>query len=542
MNTTSHDSDLRGPHGTLRIGTLAVAVLSSAVVGAPALAEDRPGAPERLGSAIAHLVPYSLDGSTLAALGELGELTGEPDGRVAATAAFIRAAAEIDLLAYTFLADDPAARDRLASALGTTPDELVEAIAGHVRQASRGAFAPQIAASADVLSCLESDERARCGPLLRRVADGGGASATAARMLLLRDLVSAVERARTGSEADGIGVLVEQSRPLCDTPGRADVASLCREIRARDAARPQLAEQVFRHAIEDLAALERAGQGDDPLVRLTSGWMESARARLGWMAFRRPVTGEGVFQGMDLPGASSSPGTLPLEILVAGPTEVSIALTPANIVDAHGSHNLGAEGDLALPGKSVLTAPFDFRPVIRPIKQLTDALGELRESVDRSIADIAGDGPSWITSGDRALGLAVDRSTTLVDLGRYVASARAAGYRRFALVGRRSDGQLAALPVSSATNEEGPTPANIPLLRVGPTTVDFTSSGPPQSFPRSELERLGPAVVRALDGTGRGYAIQGRPMMPFGIVFPSIDAVAAAAEHGPPECLLLLPP
>ena len=518
-------------------------VLATILLTTEALAEEGGPASGRLAGAISKLVPYDMEGSTLEALETLDTLAGDQNARVASTAQFIRAAAEVDILAFATLSDDSVMRDRLANALGTTPTEVREVVEGHLTLAAQGSFSAQIASSADVLSCLGADDWNRCGPLMRRVADSGGASATAARLFLLHRVIEAVSSARTASPEQGIAALVAQSRPLCAVPGRSDIARLCREHERSSAARMRLGEVVFQQAQEDLEALDRAGDGDDPLVALASSWVTAIRGRMGWLAFTQPLDATTI-SGVRLPDATSTYGTPPIELLVIGTEEVAAALAPTTIIHPSGPQRIGSQGDFALPGKTILTAPYGFRPVIRPIKQVTETLTQLRTQVDEAIGQLGGDGPDWLSSEGRVLGLVVDRGTTLVDLARYVSSARRAGYERFALFGRREDGQLAMIPASSGTMADGPTPANVPRLRVGPVDVSYTDSdGPPLNIPRREPERLGPAVVSRLNGsTTPIFAIQGRPMMTYGLVFPSIDAVVGAAQSTSPSCLFLLPP
>jgi len=304
----------------------------------------------------------------------------------------------------------------------------------------------------------------------------------------------------------------------------------------------RLGEVVFQQAQEDLEALERAGDGNDPLVALATDWVAGIRGRLGWLAFTQPLD-QGAIAGLRLPAATSPSAASPIELLVIGLEEVSAALAPTTIIHSSGPQRLGTDGDFALPGKTIITAPFGFRPVIRPIKQVTEPLQGLRTQVDEAIESMGANGPEWLGSEGRVLGLIVDRGTTLVDLARYVSSARRAGYERFAFFGRRDDGQLAMIEVSAGSMADGPRPANMPRLRVGPADVSYTDSdGPPLSIPRREPERLGPAVARRLEGDSTRFAIQGRPMMTYGLVFPSIDAVVGAAHPANPACLFLLPP
>lgn len=528
-----------GPLGH-RALVLALALALAGVGSSPARAQDDDPA-HQLSRAIAQLVPYDLDGTTPRALRTLDELASSPVQRIASTARFIRAAAEVDLLAFAMLSDDAELRAGLAAALRTTPEQLLSVVQAHVEQASSGSHAQQIAPSAQLLGCLDEATGTRCGPILRQVADSGGASATAARLYLLRSLIQAVEGARAGTPNRTISVLLEQSGPICAGPCRPEIARLCREVRGGGSARVRLAEAVYRQAVEDVLALERAGRGDDPLVGLASGWVSTLRGRLGWLAFTQPFGAE-LVDGLTLPEATSPATPPPLELLIVGPEEVSLALSPTTMVRAGGNRRLGREGGFALPGKTLLRGPFHYRPVVRPIKGVTEPLGQLRGQVNAAIEAMGTGGPAWLAPDQRPLGLVVDRRTTLVDLSRYIKSARSAGYQRFMLLGRRQDGGLAALPATLDNTADGLGPGERPRLRIAPAAVEVTGSGGrTASFSHHDRGSLGGAVARLLDGSEPAFVVQGRPMMPFGLVFPTIDAVVTAAQPNDPECLVLLP-
>lgn len=225
---------------------------------------------------------------------------------------------------------------------------------------------------------------------------------------------------------------------------------------------------------------------------------------------------------------------------LSGPT--AVALSPVVAQTAMGLVALDDRTGLALPGQPIEGLPRRFRPVIRPLDAVTEALVEARGRLTETLAEL-GEGPTWAESPERELGLLVDGSINLIDLARYVLSAREAGFERFVLLGRRSDGQLATISAEFGSVQRGPDPSMLPQLRVAPRDVTFESPEElPIEIPRDELTRLGQQARPFLAEGRLAFAAQARPMMPLRMVLPSIDAVAAASERSSPVVLFMLPP
>lgn len=510
---------------------------------APARAE-RGEDTRRLAAAMGSLAPYDLDGQTLAALDELASLAESLDSTVASTARFLRAAAAVELLAYARLTDDDELAAQLARAMRVPAADLVWAVERDLGTcARRGSLARQAASARAVLECLApTADAAACAPRLRQVADSDRAGASAARLLLLDRVVRAAEAARRQPPGQAVDALVGAAGPLCAATTDAALRAACGAAAGPDAeARTAVAQATLEAAAADVAALRCAAAGGDPLAGLAESWLEGARSRMGWLVLSRPLD-PAALPEIRLPEATAEPTAPPMTLLVVGRDAVTVGMSPATILGPEGAVRLDERTGLGLPGRRVLSLPGSFRAVIRPVPEVTAALTEARTAVGEALDAQGEGGPEWLASERDVLGLLVDSGTTLVDLARYVASAREAGFQRFALFGVRQDGRLAAVRADVGSVQDGP-PAAVPRVTVGPTEVTLSGpTGPAPRFQRrGELARLGQAAVAQLVSEPRTFAVEGRPMMPFGIVFPSMDAVVAAAQPEPSRCLLLLP-
>jgi len=129
------------------------------------------------------------------------------------------------------------------------------------------------------------------------------------------------------------------------------------------------------------------------------------------------------------------------------------------------------------------------------------------------------------------------------DLAHYIASARSAGFQRYRLFGAREDGELGAIWADLGAIQDGPEPADLPLLRIYSQGVRFTSSaGGMIEVRREELADALPRFVRHLSSSRRSFAVQPRPDQTYGVVLPVIDALMSAAPNGTLPVYLMLPP
>lgn len=526
-----------------RIVTLILVAVAVSIPGRVRAQDEAPRL--RLRQVTNALVPYRPDGDSLDALVELAELGRSVDPRVAATARFLRAAASVDLFVYSDLTDDPRLRESLAAALGVELADLVSHIDQELRDAALGAFAPEVESCRTVLACAADPAREGCTTRIRRVADSGRAGATAARLMIFEAMVRTAEESRAGPAARATALLVEQGSQLCASPQLPAVARPCQAAaNERDQPRRQaaLVRAVIAQAAQDLRTLRQFAEGGDPMARLASGWLDGAVERMGWSLLPQPFTTTS-FADLTLPG-SDNPSTLPpLELLVVSRSGVSVALTPATVVTVDGPLQLDEEAGFPLPGRRVLALPAEFRPVVLPVSEVTEALGELRQSVTRVLEPLGDNGPTWLPPQQATLGVLVDRGVLLVDLARFVVSAQRAGYERFILMGLRDDGQLGVIPADFGTVRDGPEPRNLPRLRVSPLDVSFTpNAGIPVEASHDEFPGLAPPLAGELAGGRHSFAAQGRIALTYGRVFPAIDAIMAAAPSGTPPVHFLLPP
>lgn len=496
----------------------------------------------QLTNATMRLVPYDFEGNTLHALADISLLTDSLDERVAMTSRFLSAAASVDLYVYATLSQDDEALGALAQALGTSVDGLPAEMERRCEAASIGAYVRVMASYRTVATCVEAPDEGQCGMQLRQVADGQVGASAAARLLLLGRVVDAVSQAMRQDASSIAAPLVAVSAPLCAAPSSQEVRQACEAARTQGGDQTALARAVYAQALTDIAALDEARAGDDPFVNLVSEWVDQSRQNLGWLAFPIPLRDEH-FTRSKLPRAASSPSSLPFEYLVLSSSEgASFALSPTLIVKGASTRRLDQENNLALPGKNVFPPPFSFRPVVRPVKQVTEALRGIRREVGRIFDSLGDNRPTWLRNEDRTLGIVVDHDMIMTDVARFIWSAREAGYENFAFVGRHDDGNLSAIPFVVAREDDRGDSSRLPTVIVGPTGVRlFIPQGPNMEFPRND-SRIGSNIAGHLNGHNPTFAIHtSQPWMAYNWLFPTIDSIMHAGHPNVRQCVVLLP-
>jgi len=519
---------------------LALLLATCVVVGANQAHAQSPEPRRQLASALSELTPYDMEGGTLDALGDLGELRSSLDRDVAATARFVRAAALVDLLTHARISETPALRQSLAAAVGTGEAELESAILEDLDTAMTGPHHRPATAYRTLVPCINA-ESSECSTVLARIARRRGPASGAARLLSLGQTIDAIVAARTMEPSEAEATLVTLSVDICEEPGTAELSDLCRRAQSADrTARQRLSTLAVENAMASVSELVSAEAMQNPLMALSSQWLDTMRSRLGWIAMPGRPDLSGI-DGLRLPNATAESNATPMSLLLWGSSGVSVALGPVLALNAEGSQRLDEVGGAPLPGRRILRFPHHFRPALRPIAEVTVALTELRADRERAVAPLGNDVPAWLEAEATTLGLLVDPEITLVDLTRLILSAREAGFESFRLVGQRSDGALAAFPVSFESLATGG--RRLPFARVGPTDVTVgATEGPPTVVRRSNRAGIGQAMASRLSPGNNRFVVQGRPMMTLRLVFPSIDAVNAAAPDISPQCTLLLPP
>lgn len=536
------DRGLAGEASSLR-ATFICALIFGLCAAMPALAQAQEQTARRqLTNATTRLVPYDFEGNTLHALADVSLLTDSLDERVALTSRFLSAAASVDLYVFATLSHDDEALGALAQALGTSTDGLSAELERRCEAASIGAYVRVMASYRTVASCVESPNEGQCGTQLRQVADAGVGASAAARLLLLGRVVEAVGQAMQQDASSVSAPLVAVSGPLCSAPTSQAVRQACEAAQAQGGDQTALARAVYAQALTDIAALDEAGAGNDPFVNLVSDWVDQSRQNLGWLAFPIPLRDEH-FTHSKLPRAASEPSPLPFEYMVLSSSRgASFALSPTLIVKGTSTRRLDQENDLALPGKNVFPPPFTFRPVVRPVKQVTESLRGLRARVGEIFESLGDDRPTWLQNEDRTLGIVVDEDMIMTDVARFIWSAREAGYENFAFVGRHDDGSLAAIPFMVAREDDRGESTRLPTVVVGPTGVRlFIPQGPNMEFPRTDA-RVGSNIAGYLNGQNPTFAIHtSQPWMAYNWLFPTIDSIMHAGHPNVRRCVVLLP-
>lgn len=517
------------------------ACLAALAASWPSRAAAEPEAPgRRLSAVTARLVPYDVDGATMVALGELGELSRSLDAGVAQRASFLRSAAATELYVYALTAGDDAALAQLARALRLTPVELPVGLARTYEEVVAGPHRREAAPYRAVAACASRAADRTCAARLRRIADAGGAASAAARLLLLRPTVAALRAHRGEGAVAALAALVE---PTCAAPSSPAVVSACVAARQRAGDETAAAVAVMLQAFADLAALEQLGGGADPFAALVAPIAGRARTDLGGMTLPLRTTAADLEAGDAVPVLAGATAAPPFELLVVSAARgASVALAPAVAIRGEAPSRLDHQAALALPGTRILAAPFRFRPVLRPLDDVVRALTDLRSRAVALTGTLGEARPAWLDDAGRTLGVIADRDLTYLDLARFVLSARQAGYERFAIVGRRTGGELVALPVEVARLED-PLPPESVRISVSAGGVRLSRAGRPVV----ELERgdpgLGPAASRLLAGDAPAIAITvAQPWLAQGWVLSVADAIAAAAPGRPPRFTLVLPP
>jgi hypothetical protein len=178
---------------------------------------------------------------------------------------------------------------------------------------------------------------------------------------------------------------------------------------------------------------------------------------------------------------------------------------------------------------------------VRPIAAVTSALAGLRSQASELAASLGDDRPPWLEGAGRTLGVVADPDMMVLDLARFVSSARQAGYERIALVGRRVDGRLVALPIETARLDDAVPPDTL-RIAVGGSGIRLARP----AVATVELERGDPGLRAVasglLDPSQPAIAISAtQPWIALGWLLPVIDTVIAAHPQGPPRCTLILP-
>jgi hypothetical protein len=529
-------------HGLPRASLILVGLLVPVVAGVSAIprtsrAQDD-SAVQRLAIATSSLVPYDLDGDTLVGLAELAQLADGLNPEVVSRARFLATAAALDLLVYAELVDDVHVPAIVAASLGIEQASLTEWLQRNLTISSHELNPNDAASYSQILACYQQQDHHTCRSRLRRVADSQNAGATAARLLLLENVVRAVEASRLAPIDGMIAPLLQVAGPLCQGIAPESLPAACRA----GGSQLGLAQFVLEQAASDIAALQRAMEGGDPLANHASTMTEDARARIGWNILPEPVNLRW-FDDLTLPDSTRPATSIPLELLVVSRTALTVTLNPSRVYGLPEQLRVHGAGEFAPPGRQVLALPGNFRPAITPVGELTEALRDLRSQVDQALAPLGSDAPRWVNSRERPLGLLIDNTVILADLARFVASARRAGYHHFAIIGQRPDGQLVtATATSSASMDiEGVRPQ--PAVSIGPQDVRISSSRARSvTYPRSELGLIGREIAQHVNEGPLTYSIVARPMMRFGMVYPCIEAVATAVQLQDHPFLLILPP
>lgn len=526
------DRRSRGPRAA------ALCLCAAMVLGAgPARAETPQ---RRLATASARLIPYDFDGTTLAALEELGQLAASPFD-VAPTARFLRAAAAAELYVYTIAAADADARAALAQALRTSSRELPFEIERGCEDAAQGYHARQAERYRVVVRCAERGAEPECRAGLRSIANTEGAASSAARLVLVRQAADTMAAARrSGDLAGGLAALVA---PTCRAPTLPEVARACAASHEAGDDRTLAAVAVALQAFADLEAFERSDATDDPFIVLTSALAARARQDMGHVGLRLPVTMADLRAGDAVPVLEGASAPLPMELLVVSANHgASIAMAPAVSIASATPERLDAGTQLALPGSTIVAAPFRFRPVVRPVAAVTEALTRLRAEATELAESFDGERPAWLDGAGRTLGVVIDPNMMVLDFARFVWSAHQAGYEQIALVGRRADGSLAAVPIETARLDEAPSPSEL-LIAVGASGIRLRrAAGATVELERSD-PGLGPAASRLLDSSRPAVTITAsQPWITLDWLLSVADTLFASRPDRPLTCTLAILP
>lgn len=497
---------------------------------------------ERLVIATSKLAPYDLGDEMFSGMEELARLTFSHDPEVAYSARYIRVVAMTDLLMLDALAVDGSRSEETLTGLGLNRVAMTSFIENELESLASGCYGRDADSYRVVLGCYEAPLSEGCIEPLRHIIDAGDAGATAARILLLDEMVSHVEMARNlfaGVITVGQGA---SDLAACAAVDSGVLARTCRSA-ARDGTDPSivLSRAIIERVSDDLNALRAAVQNGDPLALAATSVIDRARLRVGWTLFHEAVDVHRLAD-LDLPDTSRPPTPAPLELLIVSRSAVSVAIAPATVYVGSDHLRIEPTEDLEFPGRQVMPLPGSFRPAITPIPSVTTALEELRSQVNGILEPFGDTGPEWLRPEERPLGLLIDQDVVLADLARYLASARSVGFRRFAFLGVRADGQLAsATAVTRARRESGNRPR--PWVNVGPQEVIVaTTRWDTSRFPRSDLDLIGQEVASHVNGASQLFTLGARPMMRYGMVYPCIDAVFSTFYFESRPFLFVLPP
>lgn len=418
---------------------------------------------------------------SLRALGDLGSVVarGEPD---AAEARVMRALAGAELWTAATLLGDASARDRVASALGVTPDEAPSHLRAELIASAHGVYrtaGEEARELIDVATALTED-----AARLRTMA---GARRDAAFALFVRAHPDAASLALLGPDT------AEPAASSWDESSRRALGAL-------------------REALAATARAQRAAAAGDPLLSLLESELAQVTATVTAVRLRPRVR---IPSAIGVPPAEV--GTvLPFDLLVVVTEDaVHFGRAPVVQLDATGALVPALPGD-ALPAMTTVAVAADLPPVPQPLAEVAATAAALSLSPGATVVLApTGSVPAHVLT--RVLLSLARASVTVSHLGV-----------------EHADETLAAIPFRAVRAAEAETPDVRARVRMGAYAVTREHGGD-TIFPRVR-DASGRLVfdapgLRAFLSAGRHGTVTLEAMagVPGSEV---VRAVAVAAESG----------
>jgi hypothetical protein len=303
-----------------------------------------------------------------------------------------------DLVLIAHVRGDGALRSAVATALGTTPEEL-GAMLDTELSAARGLYRPPADNARRALAALDADTP---GGALGAVGGSQG------RVLRLRSMARAL---RDGD--DPMQLLAALGTDPC-------AEDSCEGIDAELDPESRRAADALRTTGEDIRALRRAARSGDPLARELAGEVEAVAMTVRRVSLT-PVAR--LPEGVALPLVEQGSPVRPDMVLIVGARSLRYGFTPrVQLVDG-ARVALTHSREPTLPQTRELALPESFRPYMTPM-----------EAVDELLARQERDGQTLRV----AVGATADAQAHL--LGRVLLSLRRAGRDHTWLLARSEGG------------------------------------------------------------------------------------------------------
>ena len=302
------------------------------------------------------LVAYDLEGEgTVGVLRSLTALLEAAEESPAQREArFLRAAVGTDLVVIARAAPDMVRLEDVSSALGVADDQLVGHLESELRVMGGRVFGPLASQALTVLSLVQGSEPLALSK--RLLAAQGTRRDFLVLEALLKDVRGAAEPLQVLAAAGGDPCEKSCELPfkLFDKPGRRAMAALQLAASAGD-------------------RLQRGARGGDPFSKALAGRVGELLDELKAVQLRpMPVT------GASMPGsrAERSPAQAPDFVVLVSEQRVRYAHVPSVRVSDELGLELVASGAPALPEMGVVELPTEYRPFMRPIQPVVEALDE----------------------------------------------------------------------------------------------------------------------------------------------------------------------